>query len=97
MLWLIRSTTRLVVLAFAAYGTKAVYDDYVVPLRQPSRDFIEHAKAALSGTAERVTGATGDLNDEMRAAARTAVHEASNNIAETEQNRVLEPAGRWGD
>jgi hypothetical protein len=90
-------TTRFVVLAFAAYGTKALYEDYVEPLRQPSRDFIEHARAALSGTAERVTEATGDLNDEMRTAARTAAHEAANNIAETEQRRVLEPAGRWGD
>jgi len=97
MLWLMRSTTRLAVLALAAYGTKAVYEDYVVPLQQPSRDFIDHARAALSGTAERVTEATGDLSDEMRTAARTAAHEAATNIAETEQNRVLQPAGHWGD
>ena len=79
MRWMI----RLGVLALAAYGARELYAKYASKaddLREPSREFVQRTKDAVSGAADRVTDATRDLTEEIRDAADDAGSKAAGRL-----------------
>jgi hypothetical protein len=88
MTFLIRMTIRLAVLALAADGAKSAYEDFVTPLRGPSREFVDHAKASWSITEDRVSDATEDFARDMQGAARKATDDAARNVSD-QPHRVM--------
>jgi hypothetical protein len=88
MAFLTRMTIRLFVLVIAGYGAKAVYEDFVAPLRAPSRDFVDHARASLATTEARVSDATTDLAQDVQRAARHAGDEVTRNVSDQQRGSV---------
>jgi hypothetical protein len=85
MLFMLRWTIRLGVLALAGYGAKVLYEKYASKapeLREPSREFLQRSKEAVSGTAQRVSDAARDMTGELKHAADDAAGEASRRFSD---------------
>jgi hypothetical protein len=86
-----RLLIRLVILALAGYGAKALYDRYAGPageLQQPASEFFDRARSAVGQTAEQVKGsvrgsaadvkdAASDLTQELKDVAADAADDAT--------------------
>lgn len=89
-MFLMRWILRIAVVALAGYGAKALYDNVIVPAREPSRAFTDHAKDSLSTAAERVSNAAHDLNRDVSGAAHEALNGAAVNIDRGTQPQAAE-------
>jgi hypothetical protein len=67
-----RLLLRLVILALAGYGVKALYDRYGThagELQRPASEFIDRASSALGRSAEQARGSVAGAAAEVRDAA----------------------------
>jgi hypothetical protein len=88
-----RTLIRLSILALAAYGTKALYDQFspkVRQLRGPASEFIDRTSKVVDDTAGRTrdaarqaVSAVSDAADELQRAADDATDEATRRLSDT--------------
>ena len=94
-----RLLLKLVILALAGYGAKALYDRYGAQaggLQAPAGDFVDRARQAVGEAAQQVKGSVrdtardvgdvaADLGDELGAAADDATNDMKSRMSATGQ------------
>jgi uncharacterized protein YjbJ (UPF0337 family) len=80
-----RLLIRLVILALAGYGAKALYDRYAGAagqLQQPASEFFDRARSAVGQTAEQVKGSVRSSASDVKDAATDLTHEVKDAAGE---------------